>query len=51
MTANDMKISIRLALLSLDRDPNIALPTRKVALRNMLGELRTEQRAIGGILK
>lgn len=47
-----LKIDIRLALLSLGRDPHIKLDRIKIEdLKQMFAELRAEQRAVGGILK
>lgn len=47
-----IKIDIRLALLSLGRDPYIRLDRIKIEdLQKMFGELRAEQHAVGGILK
>lgn len=47
-----LKIDIRLALLSLGRDPYIKLDRIKIEdLKKMIAELRAEQRAVGGILK
>lgn len=47
-----LKIDIRLALLSLGRDPYINLSRIKIEdLQAMFRDLRAEQRAVGGILK
>ncbi len=47
-----IKIDIRLALLSLGRDPYINLDCIKIEdLKTMFAELRREQLAVGGILK
>lgn len=51
MTAADIKTHIRLALLSLGRDPYEKLPREKAALDARLRLLRLEQRRRGGILK
>lgn len=51
MKVSDIKVDIRLALLSLGRDAYIKLPTSKVELAETLKGLRAEQRAVGGILK
>ena len=47
-----LKIDIRLALLSLGRDPYINLSRIKIEdLQAMFHDLRAEQRKVGGILK
>jgi len=47
-----LKTDIRLALLSLGRDPYIKIEDLKIEdLKTMFAELRAEQRAVGGILK
>lgn len=48
-----LKTDIRLALLSLGRDPHGVNLNRKtiVELKKIFGDLRAEQRAVGGILK
>ena len=50
---SDLKIHIRIALISLGRDPHDKSIDRLtlVQLQEMLRDLRDEQRKVGGILK
>jgi hypothetical protein len=51
MTRSDLCIHIRLALLSLGRDPHEKLPREKAALEAKFDLLRIEQKRRGNILK
>ncbi len=52
MRNNDLRIHIQIATSTLGRDPSaIKFPVGKTALKNMLYNLREEQREVGGILK
>lgn len=51
MTVASLVTEVRMALLTLDRDPYIKLPRKKSNLQDMLYDLRVEQHEVGGILK